>query len=90
MTFEEWRSYNGIVYLSQREIEVAKEAWLASRKEALEEAAKSVPSNNWCDPMLTGPNSALGKYPWGCPDIERLLGMVSAQIRALTREAEDR
>jgi hypothetical protein len=27
----------------------------------------------WLDPLLTGPDAVIGKPPYGCPDIERLL-----------------
>ena len=29
--------------------------------------------NNWCDPMLTGPQRVIGDPPYECRDIERVL-----------------
>lgn len=48
------------------------------------EAAEAAVPTNWCDPLLTGPNSALGPHAgkWGCPDIERLLAGVRNRIKA--------
>jgi hypothetical protein len=34
---------------------------------------------NWGDPLLTGPKGVLGPFPWGCPDIERLLNAIRAK-----------
>jgi hypothetical protein len=58
----------------------ASEARLRQRCAAAEVA---VPTN-WCDPLLTGPNAALGPHAgkWGCPDIERLLAGVRSRIKA--------
>jgi hypothetical protein len=48
------------------------------------EAAEAAVPTNWCDPLLTGPNAALGPHAgkWGCPDIERLLAGVRNRIKA--------
>jgi hypothetical protein len=35
---------------------------------------------NWLDPLLTGPTAVIGKPPYGCPDIERLLNALKARI----------
>lgn len=36
---------------------------------------------NWCDPLLTGPEG-IGKPPYDCRDIEKLLRGVQDRIRA--------
>ncbi len=41
---------------------------------------------NWLHPLLTGPDAVLGKPPWGCPDVERLLQKIEAQQYALMSE----
>ncbi len=41
---------------------------------------------NWVDPLLSGPDAVLGKPPWGCPDIERLLQKIEARQYALMSE----
>jgi hypothetical protein len=40
-----------------------------------------IPSS-WLDSMLSGPNAVVGKPPWGCPDIERVLQAVKEKLRA--------
>lgn len=49
-------------------------------REGCEGLVDSLPSN-WCDPMLTGPNAALGSGPWGCPDVERLIAAIKQRLR---------
>jgi hypothetical protein len=46
-----------------------------------ERCAQLVPTS-WLDPLLTGPRAVIGKPPYNCPDIERLLSAVAAAIRA--------
>lgn len=36
--------------------------------------------DSWLDPLLTGPNAVVGKPPFGCPDIERLLAAIKERI----------
>jgi len=36
---------------------------------------------NWLDPLLTGPKAVIGKPPYYCPDIERLLNAVKERLR---------
>jgi hypothetical protein len=38
--------------------------------------------------MLTGPNAVIGKPPYGCPDIERLLNAIRQRITAHLQEQE--
>ncbi len=40
----------------------------------------SLVPTNWLDPLLTGPDAVIGKPPYGCPDIERLLRAVRDRI----------
>lgn len=39
--------------------------------------------SNWGDSLLTGPNAALGKMPWGFQDIERLVNGIKQRILEL-------
>ena len=56
--------------------------------EAFRERAANVIPTNWVDPLLSGETAVLPGYgPWGCPDIERLLQTIAAEIRALSVEA---
>jgi hypothetical protein len=45
-----------------------------------ERCAALVPTS-WLDPLLTGPRAVIGRPPFNCPDIERLLHAVAAEIR---------
>lgn len=46
----------------------------------LESIADAVPTN-WCDPLLTGKNAAIGNPPYDCQDIERLLRGIKERIQ---------
>ena len=48
-------------------------------KEEEESILEAFPSN-WLDPMLTGPHAVLGKPPWGCPDVERLVAAIKDRV----------
>jgi hypothetical protein len=37
----------------------------------------------WLDPLLTGPDAVIGKPPYGCPDIERLLSAIRSRVEAV-------
>lgn len=50
------------------------------RADERERCAQLVPTN-WLDPLLTGPRAVIGKPPYNCPDIERLLSALAAAIR---------
>jgi hypothetical protein len=50
-------------------------AGLISRQAALD----AVPTN-WVDSLLTGPDAVIGKYPFGCPDIQNLLLAIRRRI----------
>jgi len=52
------------------------------RTRAIRDAAAQVPST-WLDHRLTGPSEVMGKPPWGCPQVERLLNRIRADILAL-------
>lgn len=52
----------------------------------IELCAGLVPTT-WLDPLLTGPSAVIGKPPYNCQDIERLLGAVAERIRAQARTA---
>jgi hypothetical protein len=54
------------------------------REEAMEEAAKQVPTS-WLDPLLTGPGG-MGRPPYRGHDIERLLRRIAAAIRLLAQQ----
>lgn len=62
--------------------------------DALVEALlKEIPTN-WLDSLLTGPDAVIGKGPWGCPDIERLLAAIKerqqkAALRFATKPVND-
>lgn len=55
----------------------------------LERAAAAIPTN-WCDPLLTGPTTVLGKPPYDCGDIENLLRAVKKRIQELPAVPVDR
>jgi hypothetical protein len=40
---------------------------------------------NWLDPLLTGPQSCLGKPPYSCLDIERLLNRLRERVILLEK-----
>jgi hypothetical protein len=44
----------------------------------------AVPTS-WLDPLLTGPD-AIGKLPFGCPEIEALMTGVSNRLRRILYE----
>ena len=50
-----------------------------------EEAAKCVPMN-WCDALLTGPESVM--VPLDCSGVERLLHGVAKRIRSVQKDGE--
>lgn len=56
------------------------------RHQAISQAARCIP-NNWLDPLLSGPRAVIGKYPYGCPGIERLLNRIRADILSLSPDA---
>mgnify|MGYP001613002486 CR=1 FL=1 len=41
---------------------------------------------NWCDPLLTGPKAVIGKPPYDCRDIERLLNGIRARADAAAKK----
>lgn len=43
---------------------------------------------SWLDNLLTGPDAVIGKGPWGCPDIERLLAAIKKRITQDTESSE--
>jgi hypothetical protein len=51
------------------------------RADERERCARLVPTS-WLDPLLTGPRAVIGKPPYNCADIERLLSAVASAIRA--------
>lgn len=50
------------------------------------ESQEEVPQN-WCDPLLTGPAAVIGKPPYDCRDIERLLIAVRERVARHVRAA---
>lgn len=48
--------------------------------EERERAVNAVPAT-WLDNLLSGPSAVLGKPPWGCPNVERLLSAIKERIR---------
>ncbi len=48
------------------------------------EPHEEVPTN-WLDPLLTGPESVIGRPPYGCSAIERLLVAVRERVRSAER-----
>ena len=56
----------------------------------LDQIAAQMPEipTNWCDPLLTGPNAVIGKPPYNCKDIERLLNAIRVQQAAADRRTE--
>jgi len=49
--------------------------------DAASHIAAAVPTN-WLDSILTGPKAVVGKPPWGCPDVERILWAVRERVTA--------
>lgn len=45
----------------------------------LDKVLAAIPTS-WLDSLLTGPDAVIGKGPWGCPDIERLLAAIKQRI----------
>lgn len=69
--------------ISQQEaIRLIDEHLRLDRNEALEDAAKKIPSN-WCDPLLSGKSKVVGNPPYTGKDIEALLNELSAAIRRM-------
>lgn len=48
--------------------------------------AKRVPTT-WLDPLLTGEKAVIGKPPYNCKDIERLLQHIADRIRRTPNRA---
>jgi hypothetical protein len=42
----------------------------------------------WLDPLLTGPDAVIGRYPYGGDDIENLLRAIRARITALASSTD--
>lgn len=42
----------------------------------------AIPSN-WCDPLLTGRDAVIGKSPYDCQDIEKLLNGIRERIEII-------
>jgi hypothetical protein len=40
---------------------------------------------NWCDPILTGDKAVIGKPPYTCRDIEKVLIAVRNEIRRIPK-----
>lgn len=53
-----------------------------------ETLAACVPTT-WLDPMLTGPNAVIVRYPYTGDDIERLLAAIRDRITALSTPSPD-
>lgn len=51
--------------------------------------ADLVPTN-WTDELLSGPDAVLGKPPWDCRDIERLLLRLRSRIATAERKRRPR
>ena len=51
---------------------------------AIEKAASCVP-NTWLHPLLSGEKKVIGKYPFGCQDIESILNRIRADILSLKK-----
>ena len=54
---------------------------------AEQRALDTIPQN-WCDPLLTGPRAVIGKPPYDCRDIERLLLKVRADVQVALQRAK--
>jgi hypothetical protein len=46
---------------------------------SLEPVGSGIPTN-WLDPLLTGPKAVIGRPPYDCRDIERLLGAIRKRM----------
>jgi hypothetical protein len=64
-----------------RENVVARDALRAMQAEVarLRAFAEKVPTS-WLDPLLTGPTAIIGKPPYNCRDIEKLLRAIAARL----------
>lgn len=51
--------------------------------------AEQIPTS-WLDNLLTGPDAVVGKPPYNCPDIERLLSALQTRIRAIADDLRSR
>lgn len=49
------------------------------RRQIADECLAKIPTS-WLDSLLTGENNVIGKYPWGCPQIESLLNAIRKRI----------
>lgn len=59
---------------------IAKAAAKDVRDNRLRKALREAVPNSWLDPLLTGPKAVLGKPPYDCRDIERLLNAVRERV----------
>ncbi len=53
---------------------------VAERAATVKAMITAVPAS-WLDSLLSGPDAVIGKPPYGCPDVERLLNAVQAKLR---------
>jgi hypothetical protein len=52
------------------------------RQQIAKELIDCLPTT-WLDPMLTGKDAVLGKNPWGCPDIEKLINAIRKKMKVV-------
>ena len=58
----------------------------------LDQIAVGLPDipTNWLDPLLTGPDAVIGKPPYNCKDIERLLNALQLRRVAIPNRPDRR
>lgn len=54
----------------------------AARRVGPSPLASALIPDSWLDPLLTGPSAVIGKPPYTCKDIERLLWALRERLRA--------
>ena len=63
-------------------------AW-ADRLDQIAVGLPDIPTN-WLDPLLTGPDAVIGKPPYNCKDIERLLNALQLRRVAIPNRPDRR
>lgn len=73
--------------------QAAKNAATSMRDLCVEKVKTEIPTS-WLDSVLTGPQAVIGKPPYNCVDIERLLRAISTQVttalQSVTLEQEQK
>lgn len=61
-----------------------------ARRDPLVKRVEDALPTSWLDGILTGPNAVIGKQPYDCKDIERVLLAVNQRVRAALKDRRHR